>query len=242
MVAVLTGAAWLAVVRRDPAPATLSLSRPTRPALPVAAVWLVLAAALLCWLVALPGIDPDDATPRGLLTGAPPTFAIALTLALAGFLAALRVRSMAAAVSALVLTGAVLRVTTALVSPEPMYDWTQKHLGVVDTFLTAGRISGSVDIYHDWPGLFAASAWLSDASGVAPDELALWFTGFITVLTALAVHGLARQLGADPWGAVVATYLFVVWNWIGQDYFAPQAIALLLRRARAATGTGPRTT
>ncbi|MGD9695298.1 MAG: hypothetical protein AB7V42_06520 [Thermoleophilia bacterium] len=200
-----------------------------RPAPPAAALLVLLAAAALAWVAALPSIDPADAAQGGLLVGASPLLAVSLALAIAGFLAAVRLGSWPVALLALVVTALPLRATTLIVADEPMFDWTFKHVGVVDFIAGHGRLAGDVDIYQSWPGFFAGSAWITDVTGIGPVAQARWFTVAITALTCLAVYALARQaLGASPPAGLVAAQLVLVLNWIGQDYFAPQALGFLM--------------
>lgn len=185
--------------------------------------------ALVGWIVALFSIDPADASVGGLLVGASPLFAMALAVAVVVFLAAVRLRSWPGAVAGFVVSLLALRLTTPIVAEEPLYNWTFKHMGVVDFIQEQGRLVGSVDIYHNWPGFFAGAAWLGDIAGISPHTAAHWFPPLVTLLTCAAVAGLARHLaGGSYWVGLVAAQVFLMLNWIGQDYFAPQAVALLL--------------
>lgn len=185
--------------------------------------------AAIGWAASLHTIDPADAEVGGLLAGASPLLAASLVLVLVCFLMAVRARSWPAALVAFGTTLLILRVTTPLVAEEPMYDWSFKHVGVAEFILEQGRVVTSVDIYHSWPGFFAASAWIADVTGIGAVTQAMWFTPVIVLLGCVAIAALARRvLSASPWVGVVAAYLFLILSWVGQDYFAPQALAVLL--------------
>jgi hypothetical protein len=193
---------------------------------------VVLTAALLMflglWIASVPAIRSARPSVLGLLVAGPWTFPAVILGTLAVLLLALRGRHLyvaAAAVLALVL---VVRSTASVVSPVPVFPWTYKHLGVVEALQETHHVTSGFDVYMNWPGLFAAGAYFSDASGIAVLDLARWITPVLQVLLALEAAVLARALGARAEGCIAAAGLMVVVNWVGQDYFAPQALAICL--------------
>lgn len=212
------------------------------------------AGTVVAWALALPELRAAESSTYGLLASASPWFWAALagtvvTLVLAvrlpgGADPARRTIRAAALAAAVVVAVVVLRLTPSLVADVPIYNWTYKHLGVVDQLLTGGaRFEGSPDIYLQWPGMFAGAGWLSVQSGAAAILLAQWITPVIDLVCALLAAGLVitgrrvldvpgRRLVVDPVGAAaVAAWLVVVASWVGQDYFAPQAVAIVLAGA-----------
>lgn len=189
---------------------------------------VLLALALILWMVALPAIDAPVLGRWGLLFSGPPTFALALLAVVLAFIAALRSRRIGWMWAALMGAVMIERGTGALVLDAPSVDWAYKHLGVVDLFVTHGRVDWGLDIYQGWPGFFSAVGALQETSGIAAFDLARWFTLVITVATVLAVRALARALGGDEATALTAAGLALVVNWVYQDYFSPQALAVVL--------------
>jgi hypothetical protein len=141
---------------------------------------------------------------------------------------ALRARHLGLATAAVLGLVLVERATSALASPVPIASWTYKHLGVVESLQATHHVASGMDIYMNWPGMFAAGAYFSDTSGVAPIDLARWFPPLVHVLLAVGTAGLARALGARALGCAAAAGLVVAFNWVGQDYFSPQAVAICL--------------
>lgn len=226
---------------------------------------------VIAWALALPRLRTAESTTFGLLAASPVWFWIALvgmitTLVLAvrmprGVVGsvpgdrAVRAARTAALWAAVMVAIIVLRLTPSLAADVPIYNWTYKHLGVVDQLLTGiARFEGSTDIYLQWPGMFAGAGWLTVQSGVAPIVLAQWITPVITLAAALLAAGLVvssravREIpgrpddAADTVGpdtvasdtvgkAAVAGWLVVVATWVGQDYFAPQAVAFVVAGA-----------
>lgn len=190
----------------------------------------VIAVAAICWLLALLETDPTGVSGFGLLAALPPTYYLALVVLTLAFAArASQTRAQPAVLAAYVVAlVVVLHATTAILYPEPRYTWTYKHIGVIDYVLAHGRVDRSIDIYHNWPGFFALNAWFSKAAGISPLEYAGWAQLFFGLVGVAAVVFAVRGVTRDPRLQWSAAWLFVVANWIGQDYLAPQAFAFVL--------------
>ena len=124
----------------------------------------------------------------------------------------------------LVLVG-LLFGTTALVYEAPRYPWTYKHIGVVDYLLENGVPDRSIDIYMNFPGFFYLAAGLHQATGVPVEELARWAQPFHALLAAAAVYWVVGGLTTSRRVRYGAMLIFTLGDWIGQNYFAPQALA-----------------
>ena len=206
------------------------------PALPTLPPWdgwaitsLVLAsAALMLWLVTLPQIRVTDPDSYGLLLSDKWTFGAALVAAVLGFLVALKRRHVPLLWTLVAITILIQRGTGPLTLNAPWADWGYKHLGVIDLIAVSGRLHPGVDIYQAWPGFFAAIAWVSQSTGIAAFDIAVWFTVAITVATVFALYALARVLELGVAESLAAVMIALLANWVGQDYFSPQALGFLL--------------
>jgi len=198
--------------------------------LPTVDVLLVLGlgAALTWWGTSIRGLRTAPPSVLGLLAAGPWIFPAAILGTAVVFLVALGARRLTVATAAVLGLIVVLRTTASAVSPVPVWSWTYKHLGLVLALQQHHHVAAGTDVYMNWPGMFAAGAYFSDVSGVAPIDLARWITPLIHVLLALGTAALAQALGARAEGCVAAAGLVVVFNWVGQDYFAPQAVAICL--------------
>lgn len=211
---------------------------------------------IVAWGLALPALRAAEASIFGLLAAGSPWFWAAFAGMLATLVLAVRmprgpavdqamVAARAAALGAAVLVAVVvLRLTPSLAAQVPIYNWTYKHLGIVDLLLRGtATLEGSTDIYLQWPGMFAGAGWLTVQSGLSPIMAAQWITPVITLACALQAAGLlvtsraVRETSGDGTprdllgAAAVAGWLVVVATWVGQDYFAPQAVAIVLAGA-----------
>lgn len=192
--------------------------------------WVAIAGALACWTVALGRTHPEQVSGFGLLGQLPPEYFAGLILLAASFaVAALREADRPVLLAAhLIALIVIVHATTAVLYPEPRYTWTYKHIGVVEYIATHGRVDRSVDIYQNWPGFFALNAWLSRVTGMSPVNYAGWAQVAFALANVSGVMFVVRGLTRDrrlPW---VAAWLFLLANWIGQDYLAPQAVAFFL--------------
>jgi hypothetical protein len=193
--------------------------------------WLVLGLATVSFIIGVPSIHHASSVKSqwGLIGTASPAWTVSFLLTALGMVLAIRKRSISAGVAATILIAVVLRLPRSLANDMPMFAWTYKHIGVVDYIQHAHSLARGVDIYNGWPGLFALTAWFSDLTGVSATTLAHWFTpAFFTPLFALMVYGVARAWGLAPLPAVTAMFMAVCFNWVLQDYYSPQAMAMLL--------------
>ena len=198
--------------------------------------WLNLAACLTLWVSALGMADVGrlQSAGLGLVSVMPFTYWAALALLMGGFAWAVTRRDsrwplLTAYLVALV---AILHATPAILYGSPRYSWTWKHVGVIDFIATNGihfNLGGALAVYQGWPGFFALNALLTSASGL---HTALGYVTWVLPLNDLLWLGpvilIARAFSSDWRLAWTAAWLFEIGNWIGQDYFSPQAFAYFL--------------
>lgn len=112
--------------------------------------------------------------------------------------------------------------------------------GFVDAMAGDGRVVEGYDARFYWPAFFAQWAWFRDAAGATQlDEVLRWFPPVIVGVWAIGIYALARSmLGGHraPWAAA---WLFLGLNWIEQDYFSPQATAIVLMLTPLVFALGP---
>ena len=191
---------------------------------------IVLTLAGVAWALAVRAADLGRMAGLGLVNALPAWYFVAIALLLAGFVASLlrpQVPSRVLWLYAVALI-VVLHGTTPLLYDEPRYPWTFKHLGVIELIGHAGAVDRSVDIYSNWPGFFALVAWLSAVTGARPVSFAPWAQVFFNVANLLVLQFALRGVTSDKRLLWTASLLFVLGNWLGQDYLAPQAFAFAL--------------
>jgi hypothetical protein len=219
-------------------------ARAWRSAPPRAATWpqaaqrlapvvpLVVAVAL--WVDSLSGVDLDGMTDIGLVAVLPVGYFLALGLLAVGFFVALFAREAGERLPAMYAAAlvVVLHATPAILYENLRYPWAWKHVGIVDYIQRHGAVDPGADFltaYHDWPGFFSLGALATEAAGEADAlGIAAWAPPFFGLLFLGVVVLLARTLTSDRRVVWTAAWLFVVGNWVGQDYFAPQALVFFL--------------
>lgn len=181
----------------------------------------------VCWVAAVPAVRSAGYSSYGLAWQVPLLPLAVVSCALAVLLA-VRAGGLVAAWVGLVALVLARRGITLAATEAPLYQWTYRHLGVMDWFTHSGRLVRDVDVYSNWPGSLALWAWVTEVSGISRFDLAsAYILGHHLVLV-VAVYVLARTARLSPMGAVTAALLVELADWVGQDYLAPQSFGFLL--------------
>jgi hypothetical protein len=191
---------------------------------------LLLAAAVAVWFFALRRVNLGALGNWGLLGELPISWYIAVAVPLLLFLIHLRPPKSGSWFLGTLVAVAVLMLygTAPLLEETPRFPWSYKHIGVARYIAENGTVDPAVDIYHRWPGFFAAAASLSEVSGVDISTLARGAELFFALVNAILVAALARTLTRDTGVVATSSLLFSLANYVGQGYFAPQAVGFTM--------------
>ncbi len=192
-----------------------------------------LAVAMLAWIISLRDVRLDAMNDLGLLSVLPVTFYVSLGVLTVSFIALLhrgRVGDVVlySHVGALII---IIHGTPAILYSTLRYSWAWKHVGIVDYIQRNGTVDpdiATLDVYHNWPGFFGASAIISDLSGIDTRSIATWAPTAFSLLDLFALVFVFRMLGTNRRALWLAVWLFFVTNWVGQEYFSPQAMSYFL--------------
>jgi hypothetical protein len=190
--------------------------------------------ALTFWLISFRRIDLGRMADFGLLSVLPWTFYAALAVLIVGFALALGSSPLPERVLALHTVVLILIVHgTPVISYGTLrYAWAWKHVGIVDYIQRHGSVDpaiGFLTAYHNWPGFFALSALYTQLAGFTSAlSFAAWAPVFFNLLSLGALVVLFGTLTNDRRRVWLAAWWFVAANWVGQDYFSPQAFAYFL--------------
>jgi len=192
--------------------------------------WVVPLGALALfavWLRSLDDVVPAKTAGWGLLPALPwswyGAFAGTILLYLWALLSRHRIGHTLAALHVVLVS--LLFATTAVVYDAPRYPWTYKHIGVVDYLLQHGTVDRSIDIYMNFPAFFYLAGGVHQATGVPVEDLARWAQPFHALVAAAAVYWVVGGLSTARRVRYGATLIYTLGDWIGQNYFAPQALA-----------------
>jgi hypothetical protein len=194
---------------------------------------VLLGLALLLWLWSLSTTNLADMGDYGLLSALHASFYLCLAVLTVGFLLGVR-----RAASSRLLAGylalfiAVVHASPVLLYGTLRYAWAWKHVGVVDYFMRTHSVNPHLSflpVYQNWPGFFGLATSLTEAVGLRSAlSFAAWAPPFFEVLNVLALWYLLGALTDDRRVRWTACWLFLIGNWVGQDYFAPQAFVYFL--------------
>lgn len=193
--------------------------------------WVVLGVSLCSFGYGESTIPAATPSQWGLLAVASPAYGASILLVTIGFVLAIRRQSFSASVAATLMMIVVQRLPRAMATDLPMYGWTYKHLAVVDYIQHSHSLAREVDIYNCWSGLFGWTAWFSDLTRVSEIDIAHWWTPIFHLFLAAMVYGVARAWGLTSLPAITATFITAALNWVEQDYYSPQSVAIFLAAA-----------
>ncbi len=208
---------------------------------------LLLAGALVLWAWSLPDIDPDAMQELGLVTILPIAVWTSIGLVVLAFVLSLRPSTVRGPLPFLTLTGLilVLHATPAIAYGTLRYSWAWKHLGIVDFIQRHHSLDPEATYlaaYHNWPAFFAAFATIGDwlhLDSLGLSEIARYFPPAMNFLYLLVLPQVFRRF-TDDWRLIwLSCGLFLVGNWVGQDYFSPQGSAFLFYLVILAFVLGP---
>jgi hypothetical protein len=196
---------------------------------------LALPLALLIWQLSLPQVDLRHLTDLGLISVLPVSFWVALGILTVGFCFAVSHTPL----NRLLLFGylvaliAVIHGTPAIVYGTLRYSAAWRQVAVVDYIARHGRVHANsrvlLSTYQAWPGFYGLNALLTQASGFASS---LSYAAWVPPITNLVVLGpvalIVRRFTADRRLMWATLWVFLLSNWVGQDYFSPQVFTFFL--------------
>ncbi len=208
-----------------------------RPGRAAAGLLLPLVAALGLWALSVRQVDVSDLGGFGLVAALPWTYWASIVLLLAGFVGALRrpgrhpIWPAAYTVGLLV----VQRATSAVVYHTLLYAWTWKHIDIIDRLLANGghldlsNRLGDMAPYDQWAGFFAANTALIRLLGINTAlSYAAWSPFVSSLILIVPLYLVFRTFSRDQRLVWTALWIFFLGNWVGQDYFSPQAFGFFL--------------
>lgn len=185
------------------------------------------------WVSALFGVAPgalEEMGDLGLTAVLPWQYFAALATLLLGFpllLSQARLPRVLGGVY-VALLAAIWHLTPAVLYGTPRYPFSYKHIGVSTYIQQNGSVDPNIDAYFNWPGFFALNAFLSELDPrLAAFDLSVWAPFLMNLLVSLALVILMRSLDARPESILLSVWIYQLASWVGQDYFAPQAFALV---------------
>ena len=191
---------------------------------------VALIVALGVWWLSLSDVDLAQMDDTGLVSVLPVWFYVAAAIVTISFCIALRhARSdvlLALHVVALIV---ILHGAASLIEGVPRLNATWRHSGIIDYIGRTHTVDPPLDAYFSWPGFFSFSALLVPITGYESAlSIARWAPPFFNLIYLPPLLVIASSLTSDRRLVWLSCWCFYLANWIGQDYFAPQAFTMFL--------------
>lgn len=194
-------------------------------------LWVVPPLSALVACLSLSSADASEIGDLGLITAIPaPVFGSLALLGVGFVLSLLEARLRAPLLAAhLVVFVVILHGAAPLVEPEPRFATAWLHAGFIEYIGRTGDTLPSLDARFNWPGFFSAAALLLAGVGLNdPMAVVKWAAVGFNLFALVPVYLIAAMTTRDSRAPWLAAWLFVPANWVGQDYFSPQALGFAL--------------
>jgi hypothetical protein len=195
---------------------------------------LAVVCAIMLWAASLPGVNLSRMNDLGLASVLPPATYVALTVLIVSFCLVIHQRRapMPIALLHVVVLIVMIHGTPAILYGTLRYSWAWKHVGIVDYIQRHGSVNPYISFlnaYHNWPGFFALSALITEVAGFKSAlSFASWGPVFFNLLDLGALLLILKTCTHDKRLILLSVWFFYLTNWVGQDYFSPQALSYFL--------------
>lgn len=193
---------------------------------------VVLAVASLgLWLFSINGTDLTRMNDLGLVSVLSPWVYIAFVGLTLSFCFTLAQRQPSETLLALfvVLLVFMLYGMTPLIEAISRFGSAWKHVGVIDLIVRTGSVNPEIDAYNNWPGFFILGALFTKAAGLTNAiPFLVWAPVFFNLIYLLPLRAIMLSMTGDHRLIWLGLWFFNLANWVGQDYFAPQAFGYFL--------------
>lgn len=198
---------------------------------PAAVLALVAFGGLAAFLLPLRGVNLAQINGLGLISVLPLISLLGITAAVIAFSVGLCLPRAYPVVLGATLAGIVicLNAVTVFTEAEPRFPTAYQIAGFVDYVSRTGHAAPGLAAYFSWPGFFSGVAFVEHVTGdhnLIP-VMRLWPVA-IDMACLAPLYLIMRNLRATWRAKWFAAFLFVVGNWVGQDYFSPQSFNYLL--------------
>lgn len=187
--------------------------------------------SLVGWVTVLSGLDARRIDDLGLISVIPPPAFLFIVLLSTSFFLALRMQPQLTPVLVIQVSALAVMLYGApsFFEELPRFHTAWLHAGFSDAIGRTGELYPLRDARFDWPAFFIMSAFLGEATGF--DNLLQvlrWVPPLVMLLCLGPLYLIMRSSTSDGRHIWLAIWLFYLLNWVGQDYFSPQAFNLLL--------------
>ena len=112
-----------------------------------------------------------------------------------------------------------------LIEAEPRFFSAYLHVGFIERIQRAGSTLPNLDARYSWPGSFSLAAMLTQVSGLNSAKYFIRYSPvFFNAMYLAPLWIIARSVTKSTRAHWLMMWTFLLGNWVGQDYLAPQAL------------------
>jgi hypothetical protein len=218
-----------ALERKAPAPIPSTLRTPGRR--PVVIVALLFALGIALFWLPLRGVHLTAMNGYGLISVLPIATLLGAAVLTVTFLVTLGLSRphRGLLIAQLAVTVVSLHGIAQFLEPYARFPTAWQHAGFIEFIARTHTVDAGLDARFSWPGFFALIAFIVRAIGQADINPVLYWGPVVTELMYLVpLYLILRTMNATWRARWLAAWLFVVADWVGQDYLSPQAFGYLL--------------
>lgn len=192
--------------------------------------------AFALWLSGLQHVNLLQMTDLGIVSILPPLCEVAMAVVVGCFVLELgrpRLRY-AILLLQLVLLVVMLDGVTAIIEQAPRLSATYTHVGLTEYIMRTGTINPDAQTYYSWPAFFILITLVLQTLVPAALRLSLllslvnWAPVLFNLLYMGPLYLIMSALTRDKRIVWLGLGLFILTNWVAQDYFSPQGFAYFL--------------
>lgn len=183
--------------------------------------------ALALWAATVGNTPVREMGDLGLVTVLPGGSMAAIALLSVSFWILMLQRKMSTPVAVLHVVVLIIMLygVTSIIEEVPRLNVAWRHAGIAEHIMRTGNIDPTIDAYFNWPGFFVLAGTLTELAGFShPLQLMAWAPVYFNLFYLVPLLVIVRRMTPDPRLQWLAVWLFFVANWVGQDYFSPQAL------------------
>ncbi len=188
---------------------------------------LLLVSGIIVWVITLPQINVDNMNDLGLISVLPAGVYVALGLLTISFsllLTAPKLNTVMIFIHMVVLVFMLYGIT-AIVEVIPRFSPSWRHAGVIDYIMRNESVNPRIDAYFNWPGFFIMGALITQIAGLTSSIMFLkWAPVFFQLIYMGPLWMIYTSLTNSRRLVWFGIWIFYLTNWVGQDYFSPQAM------------------
>ena len=188
---------------------------------------LLLVSGIVIWFFTLPLINVNLMNDLGLVSVLPPGTFISLALMTISFsllVTAAKLNTVMIFIHMAVLV-IMLYGITAVIEVIPRFSPSWRHAGIIDYIIRNEMVNPRIDAYFNWPGFFIMGALITQIAGLDSSVLFLqWAPVFFQLIYLGPLWMIYTSLTNSRRLVWFGIWIFYLTNWVGQDYFSPQAM------------------